>query len=174
MDTSSSNGNSVSFERFLAIVAVLAIGCVVVVGGCHRGPAMAQVKGKVTYKDGSIPRGGVRVVRFEPAKDSTAEVRKGASAEIRDDGTFEAWTRQQGDGVYVGDYSVTFVVLKAPMDPKPLILPKYSSSATTPYKVSITGDVDDLKFEIEPLPGVTGGTAAGGAATAPSVPSTSG
>lgn len=175
MESSHRGGMSVLFSHLrAALLPAVAVCCAVAVAGCHRGPAMAQVKGKVLYKDGSVPRGGVCIVRFEPTKDSTAEVRKGASGAIGPDGSFEAWTRKQGDGVYLGDYAVTFAVLKGPMDPKPLILPKYMASAATPYKVTITEDVDDLKFEIEPLPGVTGGTASGSAAPATSPTPTSG
>jgi len=135
---------------------------------------MAQVKGKVLYKDGSVPQGAVNVVRFWPTKDSTAGVRKGAAGEIGPDGSFELWTRTAGDGVYLGEYVVTFAVQKSAMDfNSSLILPKYVNSSTSPYTVTITDDVDDLKFEIEPLPRVSGGTATGGAA-APSAPPKSG
>ena len=97
---------------------------------------MAQVKGKVFYKDGSVPQGGVKVVRFSPSKDSTAEVRKGASSDIGPDGSFELWTRKAGDGAYVGEYIVTFVMQKSPMDSEPsLIQPKYMNPATSPYTV---------------------------------------
>src|SRR5687767_5499444 len=67
--------------------------------GCSDRLDSAQVSGKVLMKDGSVPQGGVRVVQFVPAKDSTAEIRKGASGEIRDDGSFVAYTRKPGDGV---------------------------------------------------------------------------
>jgi hypothetical protein len=136
---------------------------------------MAQVKGKVTYKDGSIPQGNIKVIRFSPSKDSTAEVRKGATSMIGDDGSFELWTRKAGDGAYLGEYVVTFTVRKSPTDPNSsLIQPKYTAPATSPYKVNITGDVDDLKYEVEALPGVSGGAASGGAAAAASAPPTSG
>jgi len=128
---------------------------------------MAHVRGKVTYKDGSIPQGGVKVIRISPTKDSTAEVRKGASGMIESDGSFDLWTRQAGDGAYLGDYVVTFAIQKSHMDPTTsLIQPIYTNPSTSPFKLTITGDVDDLKYELEPLPGVKGT-----AATAPSNPS---
>lgn len=133
---------------------------VFLVAGCNRGPEMAQVKGKVFYKDGTVPRGGVCVVRLEPAEGSSAVVRKGASSEIRSDGTFEMWTRKQGDGVYLGEYAVTFAVLKAPMDPVPLIQPQYMRAASSPYKITVDGDKLEERYEIEPLPGVKGAAAA--------------
>jgi hypothetical protein len=135
----------------------LALGCVVAMSGCNHGPAMAQVKGKVLYKDGSVPKGGVRVVRFEPTEASTAEIRKGASGAIESDGSFEVYTRKPGDGIYTGEYDVTFAVQKGPMDPTQLILPKYTNKATTPYKkITIDKNMDDLKFEIEPAAGAGG------------------
>jgi hypothetical protein len=118
--------------------------------GCSGRPDAAQVSGKVLMKDGSIPQGGVRVVQFVPATDSTAEIRKGASGEIRDDGSFVAFTRKPGDGVFLGKYDVTFSVWKSPMDSTSLIDPKFSRASTTPYHVTVEDDIDDLKFELEP------------------------
>jgi hypothetical protein len=122
-----------------------------VVTGCGQDSPVAQVKGKVLYKDGSVPKGAIRVVRFEPAVDSTSVVRKAASSDIdAADGSFELFTRKPGDGVYRGKYKVTFTVLPDPRSQESLILDKYTISATTPYEVSVDRDVDDLAFEIEP------------------------
>jgi hypothetical protein len=117
---------------------------------------MYQVSGQVLYKDGTVPKGGVAVVNFKPTKESNAEVRNGASGAIGADGTFSMFSRMSGDGVYAGEYAVTFTVIKAPMDPTSLILPKYSSSSNPPYKVLVDHNIEDLKYQIEPLPGVTG------------------
>jgi hypothetical protein len=120
--------------------------------GCSDRRDAAQVSGMVLMKDGSVPQGGVRVVQFVPAKDSTAEIRKGASGEIRDDGSFVAYTRKPGDGVLLGKYDVTFSVWKSPMDSTSLIDPKFSRASTTPHHITVTDDVDDLKFELETAP----------------------
>ena len=103
-------------------------------------------------KDGSVPAGGVRVVQFVPASDTTAKIRKGASGEIQGDGSFTAYTRKPGDGVFLGKYAVTFSVWKSPMDSTSLIAPKFSRASTTPYHVTVDDDVSDLKFELEPAP----------------------
>jgi len=124
--------------------------------GCNRGPEMYEVSGHVFYKDGTVPRGGVAVVFLQPTKESTAAIRKGASGAIQPDGSFQLWTRKAGDGVHKGEYNVGFNVLKSPMDPKPLILEKYTNPATSGYSVTVDRDLNDLKFEIEPLPGVKG------------------
>lgn len=124
--------------------------------GCNHGPEMHQVKGHVFFKDGTVPRAAVSVVVFQPKKDTTAEFRKGASGAILPDGSFQLWTRKAGDGVYKGEYLVSFTVLKAIMDPKPLIVEKYTRPETSGYEVKVDRDISDLKFEIEPLPGVAG------------------
>ncbi len=140
------------YVRRLTWLVILLLPCLLVFSGCNRRPAMAQVRGKVLYKDGSVPKGGVCVVRFEPLAESSAVIRKGATGAIEPDGSFELWTRMPGDGAYCGDYAVTFAVLKSPMDPVSLIDPKYTNATMTPYtKVTVDGNIDDLKFEIEPL-----------------------
>jgi len=119
--------------------------------GCGRSDKV-QVSGRVLYKDGTVPKGGVCVVQFVPAADSPAKIRKAASGEIQDDGWFEAYTRKLGDGVFLGKYDVTFTVWEGPTQPVSLIDPKYTKASTTPYHVTIDDDVSDLNFEIEPLP----------------------
>lgn len=119
--------------------------------GCGGGSDIAQVRGKVFFKDGTVPKGGVRIVRFEPTETSLAKTRQPAGGSIGEDGSFELSTRKPGDGVFVGEYAVTFTVWKAPREPISLIKEEYTQSATTPYKVTIDGDRDDLVFEIEPL-----------------------
>jgi hypothetical protein len=113
---------------------------------------MSRVSGTVVYTDGSVPTGGLCLVRFEPTDSSTAEIRKGATCDIGPDGSFELFTRVPGDGVYNGDYAVTFEVKKGPMDPISYIPQKYRMASSTPYKVKVEGDKDDYKFEIERLP----------------------
>jgi len=121
--------------------------------GCNRRPSVAQVKGKVLNRDGSVPRGAVRVVRFEPMAESKAEIRKAASGDIDpNDGSFELYTRKPGDGVYLGKYAVTFAVLSNPRDmDSSLIIDKYTNAKTTPYHVDVEDDMDDVTFEIEPI-----------------------
>jgi len=115
---------------------------------------MAQVRGKVLYKDGTVPHGGACAVKFQPTSGSTAKVRKGATGLIQPDGTFEAWTRKPGDGVYLGDYSVSFAVWASATDSSSSLIPeKYSNPNMTGLTLKVEGDVDDLKYEIEPLPG---------------------
>jgi hypothetical protein len=124
---------------------------------------MSQVSGEVFYTDGSVPQAGVCLVRFEPL--NAVEIRKGAVGYIQPDGSFEMWTRVPGDGVYHGEYAVAFTVRKGVMDHTPYIVEKYMRSDMTPYKVTVDDDIEDLKFEIEPLPGAPRAAAAGGTST---------
>jgi hypothetical protein len=117
--------------------------------GCNDRPT-AQVSGKVLYKDGTVPQGGVRLIRFEPASDTTATIRKAATGYIADDGAFQMYTRKPGDGVILGKYAVTFTFWRGARDKVSLIDEKYTTAATTPYHITVDDDVDDLKFEIEP------------------------
>jgi hypothetical protein len=133
------------------VVTLLGLGVVLALGsvGCNSGPKVVDAAGKVTF-DGGVPTGaGVKVIRFEPTPDSTAEVRKGASCNVAEDGSFEMYTRVPGDGVYAGKYAVVFSVLNSPIEQKSLIDPKYTSSATTPYIIELTDDRSDLSFTIE-------------------------
>jgi hypothetical protein len=116
--------------------------------GCAENPT-AHVSGVVKYKDGSPIKGAVRMVRFEPAENTTATVRKPATGQIQDDGSFELLTLRPGDGVYKGDYNVAFSVLTSPMGGEWLIKEEYQNAETTPYKVTVDGNIDDLVFEIE-------------------------
>lgn len=119
--------------------------------GCGKSLPVAQVGGKINLKDSSLKKAGIRMVRLEPTADTNATVRKGASGTIKEDGSFELYTRRPGDGVYLGKYAVTFAFYRGAMDQKSLIPAKYTNAATTPYQVVVDRDCDDLNFEIEPI-----------------------
>src|ERR1043165_6977008 len=73
---------------------VVAVYCIAGLSGCGSGKEMYHVSGKVTYKDGSIPKGTLAIVTLSPAADSTAKIRKGATGAIDpSDGSFEMMTR---------------------------------------------------------------------------------
>jgi hypothetical protein len=125
------------------------VGLLLALPGCDSGPKVVNASGTVTFEGGPPAGAGVKVIRFEPAQDSTAEVRKGASCSIAEDGSFDMYTRIPGDGVYAGKYNVVFSVLNSPIEQKSLIDPKYTSSATTPYVIDLNDDRSDLSFTIE-------------------------
>jgi hypothetical protein len=129
--------------------------------GCNKGPTTYKVSGKVSFKGGPMPHAGVRSVQFIPQGGAAGEPRGGAGGTINDDGTFEMHGRKPTDGVYPGEYSVTFAVWPGPMEPKSLLLPKYSDPNQTPYKnIKVDRNIDDLNFEVELIPGVAGAPAA--------------
>jgi hypothetical protein len=140
-------------SRFSLVHSLGFVLCLVV--GCGKsGPAMYQVSGKVKYKDGSIPTAPICLVGFTASKDN--EVRRNASGQIGPDGSFTMVTRVQGDGVYAGDYSVTFAVANNPMKPVSLLMPKYSDLASPAYKITVDHNISDLDYTIEPLAGAGG------------------
>lgn len=132
-------------------------GCLISISGCGKSRPVAQVRGKIICKDGELPAAAIRLVRFEPTADTTAVIRKGASGRINDDGTFELYTRQPGDGVLLGKYAVTFAFYKSAMDHQSLIPAKYTKAATTPHQLVVENDIENLELEIEskgaPAPG---------------------
>jgi hypothetical protein len=132
------------------LLLLLAAACLVGSAGCGNTHPVAQLRGKINFKDSSLTNAGIRMVRFEPTADTNATIRKGASGTINDDGSFELYTRRPGDGVHFGKYAVTFAFYRGAMDQRPLIPAKYTSAATTPYKIVVDSDRDDLSFEIEP------------------------
>lgn len=135
-----------SMNRLWVLLTIL---CIQAIVGCGRS-GTARVTGRVMYKDGTIPQGGICIVNFRPTGDSPAKIRKAASAEIQKDGFFEAFTRNPGDGVFLGKYDVTFTILQDHTNSDTsLIDPMYTRAKTTPYHVTIDGNVDDLKFELD-------------------------
>lgn len=130
-----------------AVLIALAIAATV---GCG-GKPVAQASGRVAYADGSTPTGAVAIIRFEPTDDSDAAVRKAASSAIAEDGTFELKTRVPGDGVYKGQYHVTFSILKNPKTGESLIPQQYTSKRTTPFTIDVQSSKDDYLFELEKL-----------------------
>jgi hypothetical protein len=115
--------------------------------GC--GQEAYQVSGRVQYKDGTPITGGLRIIRFEPAQDTTAEIRKAASSEIAGDGSFELHTRKPGDGVYPGKYVVTFTVRTTPFGGKSLVARRFTRRDETPFDIVVDEDKKGLLFELQ-------------------------
>jgi len=130
-------------------LGVLAVGLFLQVG-CG-GREAYDVSGRAQYKDGSPITGGVRVIRLEPAKDTSAEIRKAASSPIAEDGSFEMFTRRPGDRVIPGKYVVTFTVLDKAMGGKSLIPERFSRGDASPFQIVVDDDQEDLLFELEKL-----------------------
>ena len=123
--------------------------------GCGKSNPVAQVSGKVVFKNGVMPPAGVRVVRLEPTADSNAVLRKGAGGTIGDDGTFQIFTRRPGDGVHHGKYAVTFAFWKSVTDHTPLVAQRYTDAKKTPYHLTVDQDMAGLEYELEPASGAS-------------------
>jgi hypothetical protein len=145
---------------------IVVLPCVVAISGCG-GKQMYHVRGKVTYKDGSVPTGMLAVVIFSPLPDSTAVIRKGASGAIEADGTFEMVTRMSGDGVNAGEYGVTFRILRDATTQTSLVSPKYTRPTSPAFTVKVDHDISDLSYEIEKADGAPAAAAASSPAHTP-------
>ena len=117
------------------------------------GPKRYQVHGKVTFSDGSVPSGGIRLIRFEPASFAEGKAMPGtktAQADINDDGTYRLSTVDEFDGVLPGDYKVTFTIRTSYIDGRSGLDPKFESARTTPLNVTIGPDSEEeMNFTIE-------------------------
>lgn len=134
-------------KKLLPVIAMIFLGGF---SGCGKSNPVAQVSGKVVFKNGTMPPAGVRVVRLEPTADSNMAVRKGASGRIGDDGSFEIFTRKPGDGVHYGTYAVTFAFWKSVTDQTSLIAPRFMDAKNTPYHLTVDKDMVGLEYELEP------------------------
>lgn len=113
---------------------------------------MGNVSGKVTYADGTVPKGGVAVIRFEVAPDSNPEIRKAADSDIQPDGSYDITTMRPGDGAYYGKYKVVFTILNSYREGKSLVDPKFTSAETTPFECVVDSSSQTLDFTIEKAP----------------------
>lgn len=136
------------FQHYRYSLTMIAAVALLVATGCGGRPT-AQVSGTVKYKDGSPIVAPAKVVRFVPAPDTTAEIRKAASGYIQDDGTFEMYTQKPGDGVIKGQYVVVFSVLENPMGGESLLKEEYGDPDLSPYTIDVDSDQNDLVYEVE-------------------------
>jgi len=140
--------SNVESFRFSSIVLCAVFACCF--AGCgESGPPMGKVTGKVTYSDGSVPKGGVAIIRFEVAPDSAAEHRKAADSDIQSDGSFAITTIKPGDGAYYGKYKVVFTVLNSYRDGKSMVAQKFTNAATTPYEIVIDSPSQVVDYTVE-------------------------
>ena len=78
--------------RWICLLTAFAL-----VAGCHRGPTMAPVTGKVFYNGRPLEFGSVM---FQPASGQPAQ------GQIQSDGTFTLSTYKEADGAVVGRHKV--------------------------------------------------------------------
>ncbi len=151
----------------LTLLLTVVMPCIAAMSGCGS-KDMYPVRGKVTYKDGSVPKGVLAVVIFSPTHNSSAKIRKGASGAIGPDGSFEMVTRMPGDGVHRGEYAVTFRILRDATTLTSLVGPKYMSPTAPPFTETVDRDLTDLNYQIEKAEGAAAAsTATGGLGSGP-------
>jgi hypothetical protein len=129
---------------------VVLTGITLAITGCGSRESY-DVSGVAEYQDGSPITGAVRIVRLEPAADTTAALRKVASGYLAEDGSFEMFTRRPGDGVVPGKYVVTFTVMDKAMGGKSLIPAKYNNAETSPFELVVDDDKEGLEYKLEKL-----------------------
>lgn len=125
------------------ICVILSILCAAL--GCGNGDAAVQVTGTVKSTDGSPIVGESGSVEFRPTADG-----KAASAAIEPDGSFEAMTEKQGDGVLPGQYKVTLHIFKNYREQTLAIPERYADVTTTPLEATVDADHAHFDFVVEP------------------------
>jgi predicted small lipoprotein YifL len=117
------------------LIAITLAGC----GG--RGHTYVPVTGTVKYSDGTVPKGDIASITFQPA--SVGPDYKGASGSITPDGTFSLTTIDPGDGARPGEYVVKVNVFKGYPDRKSLV-------ANKPLTATVTEDGENhFDFVVE-------------------------
>lgn len=117
--------------------------------GCGRGDLHVPVTGTVKFADGSVPKGVIASITFQPA--SAGPGSKGASSTIApEDGSFELRTVQPGDGALPGDYLVTVNVMDGYPRGKSVVADKFTRATDTPLKATVDADKENhFDFVVE-------------------------
>jgi hypothetical protein len=129
--------------------------------GCSGGQATAKVSGKVTH-NGQPVTGGM--LTFSPVASSSGAVTagKGATGEIKSDGTYVLTTNIAGDGAVIGRHKVTFLPRAAAAAEAPAAEPgKHDEApAASPFKglmpkepeVEVKAGENAINIELVPDP----------------------
>ena len=113
--------------------------------GCgDDGPTYVPVTGTVKYSDGTVPKGVIASINFQPVNPGADT--KAASGSIASDGSFILTTIQPGDGARPGEYIVTVRVVDGYPDGKLLVAERFASPATSPLKETVE-EGGDNKFD---------------------------
>jgi hypothetical protein len=132
--------------RFLLLTLTLLAALV----GCGP-PGVQPVSGTVKFAGGAMPMAEVTAIRFEPVAGTTAEGQsKVAGGKIKPDGSYTLTTFEDGDGAFVGEYKVTFVITKTYIGQESLIDAKYTKAETTPHTAKVTTGANQFDFEVTP------------------------
>ena len=116
--------------------------------GCGEGASHVPVTGTVKFSDGSVPKGDIASITFQPSSGGPST--KGASGNIGPDGAFELRTVRPGDGARPGDYRVTVHVMQGYPDGKSMVADIYTRASATPLNATVqAGDENHFDFAVE-------------------------
>jgi hypothetical protein len=123
------NNMPTQLVRFGLVILVVTL-----LAGCSKSPLdLVPVTGTLTYEDGTVPVGELRVVRFEPVGGFQSRTGpRAATAELKDDGSFTAMTLRPDDGVVPGEYKIALVFFKSRGSMEPILPDEYRQSDKTP------------------------------------------
>lgn len=120
------------------LIVMISVVVSAVFAGCNRGPAMAPVSGKVTYKGQPLKHGNIL---FQPS------VGPPAKGEIGPDGSFTLSTYKKNDGAVLGKHRVQVICVDPQAKPanpdeetpsaRSLIPDKYSNYVTSEITVEV-------------------------------------
>ncbi|MHC2069865.1 hypothetical protein ACYFX5_20525 [Bremerella sp. T1] len=130
--------------RSTLLTLSLAFAVTTMVGCGSSGPEMGDVTGTVTYKGKPLPTG---TITFIPEEDGIPR----ASAEVQEDGTFQAETSGVGSGVPVGKHRVMISAFidMGPEAPVKSILPdKYGSDRQSGLTAEVTPGENIVNFSL--------------------------
>ena len=117
--------------------------------GCGSKVQTVKVHGKVAFTDGSVPKGEVARVHFDPVRADSQRVLKEAAGEIQSDGSYELTTFKSGDGAIPGQYKLFFEVFKTYMGRESLIPARYADPAQTPFTVTVESRNKPMEFKLD-------------------------
>ena len=116
--------------------------------GCGRGDPHVPVTGTVKFSDGSVPKGEIATITFQPV--SAGPGAKGASSMIAEDGSFSLRTLKPGDGALPGDYLVTVHVMDGYPQGKSVVADVFTKASSTPLKETVDGSKENhFDFVVE-------------------------
>ena len=117
--------------------------------GCgDRGPTYVPVTGTVKFSDGTVPKGKIASINFQPVAGSPDT--KAASGTITADGSFTLTTVQPGDGARPGEYVATVTVKDAYPVGKSLVAEPFTNPGNSPLKATVTEDGENhFDFVVE-------------------------
>ncbi len=116
--------------------------------GCGKGDPRVPVTGTVKFSDGSVPKGDMATITFQPTSGGPGA--KGASSTIAEDGSFSLRTLKPGDGALPGDYQVTVHVMQGYPRGKSLIADDFTKASATPLKATVDASKENhFDFVVE-------------------------